>query len=131
MIEQFQNMVDNINKLPTEVLVVIFKELTLYEVVINCMQTCQRWKSIIAAFILPDQLCTFANLDSGLKRDLRKDGWHKDCEDNELLLHLWTKYSARMLKGTIYFDIRPLGTVWTFHDFPITQILREINFGES
>ena len=22
-------------------------------------------------------------------------------------------------------------TVWKFHDFPITQILREINFGES
>ena len=24
-----------------------------------------------------------------------------------------------------------LYTVWKYHDFPITQILREINFGES
>ena len=24
-----------------------------------------------------------------------------------------------------------LTTVWKFHDFPVTQILREINFGES
>ena len=96
----FQNMVDNINKLPIEILVVIFKELSLYDVVNNCMQTCQKWRSIIVSFILPKQLFTFANLDSRLNRDLRNDGWSDNCEDNELILHLWSKYNARLLKGT-------------------------------
>ena len=30
--------------------------------------------------------------------------------------------------GSEYFERR---TVWKFHDFSITQILREINFGDS
>ena len=98
-------MVDDINKLPIEVLVNIFKELSLYDVVNNCMQTCQRWKSIIVSFILPNQLCTFANLDSGMKKSLVNDGWSENCEDKELILHLWIKYSARMLKGTFHFEI--------------------------
>ena len=100
-------MVDNINKLPPELLVVIFKELPFYDVVNNCMWTCHRWQSITTAFILPKQLCTFANLDPGLKRDLSKDGWIENCEDNELILSLWTKYKTRLLKGTIHFEIEP------------------------
>ena len=31
----------------------------------------------------------------------------------------------------IHFPIQNMYTVWKFHDFSITQILREINFGES
>ena len=100
-------MVDNINKLPIEVLVVIFKDLSLHDVINNCMRTCHRWQSIIAAFILPKQLCTFANLDPGLKRDLSKDGWFENCEDNELILRLWTMYRTRLLKGMIHFEIEP------------------------
>ena len=100
-------MVDNINNLPPELLVEIFKELSLYGTINNCMRTCHRWQSIIVAFILPKQLRTFANLDPGLKRDLSKEGWIENCEDNELVLHLWIKYRTRLLKGMIHFEIEP------------------------
>ena len=98
-------MVDNINKLSIEILVVIFKKLSLYDV-IACMQTCQRWQSIIVSSILPKQLCTFANLNPALKKDLIKDGWSEICEDYELMSYLWTKYSARLMKGTNYLEIK-------------------------
>ena len=35
------------------------------------------------------------------------------------------------LTNKVGLRFRFFGTVWKFHDFPITQILREINFGQS
>ena len=36
-----------------------------------------------------------------------------------------------MLFSRNIFQVHTSNTVWKFHDFPITQILREINFEDS
>ena len=57
----------------------------------------------------------------------------KDCASDYLaaIIHIytWLQKYWYILKSEVLYSYR--GTVWLFQDYPVTQILSEINFGES
>ena len=88
-----------INDLPIEMIVMIFENLTLHELVVNCGNTCIQWREIIAQFILRSRILRLANVNGNFKRDIEKDGWsQEEANQSELILTLYNKYEFHSSK---------------------------------
>ena len=68
-----------IDDLPEEMLLEIFENLSLFDLVVNCSKTCPEWKEIIAKHILKPNIRKYANVDAKFKMAIQEnDGWTKD-----------------------------------------------------
>ena len=83
----------HIDDLPEEVLLLIFGNLSLHEIVI-CSKICQRWREIIAQGILRLELKEYANANERFKIDITEKGWSVECRDSDLILFLYRKYHS-------------------------------------
>ena len=89
-----------IKALPEEMLIFVFKKMSLHDSVMNCSQTCVQWKDIVAVGILQQEMSKLVIKDPIFKKDIKGDGWSEECQDSKLILSLYPKYQkyASMLK---------------------------------
>ena len=93
-------MSKNIEDFSPEVLVLVFKYLSLKDIAENCSKTCKRWKEITAHFVISQPLFKLSNLDDDLKNELISHGWSIDHNDSDLILCLYEKF--KYFKGKFY-----------------------------
>ena len=84
----------NVDQLPMEVLVLIFKFLNLSDIFENCSNTCKIWREIIAQFFLQPYLKILTRLDSDLRDKLHDNGWTEQCFDNDFLYETYEKITS-------------------------------------
>ena len=85
--------ITSIHDLPEEVLLLIFRNLSLHEIV-KCSKICQSWREIIAQGILRPELLKYANANEQLEIDFTERGWTRECQDTDLILFLYRKYHS-------------------------------------
>ena len=85
-------MDSGIHVLPTEMILKIFENLTLYQTVVNCSKTCIRWREIVALFVLRPKLLKLSKANHKFRMDAEYQGWTEECENVELILSLYIKY---------------------------------------
>ena len=93
-----------INYLPVEMMLEIFENLSLHELVVNSSKTCLRWREIISQFILAPKIMRLANANGTFKKEIKEVGWTEESNDTELILSLYQKYeycSSKNLKTLV------------------------------
>ena len=81
-----------IKQLPVEMLLNIFENLSLHDLVVKGSKTCLQWREIITQFMLRPKILRLANVNGAFKKNIEKDGWTEECDDTELILSLYQKY---------------------------------------
>ena len=81
-----------IQDLPNEILINIFKNISLHELVTNCTKICVRWREIIVQSILRPNIVKIANANGKFKKDILEDGWTYQMTDTKVILSLYQKY---------------------------------------
>ena len=84
---------ENINELPTELIVLIFRHLTLGDVVKYCLKVCQRWNDIAIQYFISNYIQTVAILNSNFKNLFLAEGWTSNCDNQEIILKIWNKFN--------------------------------------
>ena len=84
----------NVDHLPIEVLILVFKFLNLSDIFENCSKTCKIWREIIAQFFLQPYMKILARLDSDLRDKLYDSGWTEQCFDNDFLYETYEKITS-------------------------------------
>ena len=74
-----------IDDLPIEMILEIFKNLTLQEIVFTCSKTSTKWRETCAVFILRPKLLKLARVNGKFRRENEEDGWTEECEDIDLI----------------------------------------------
>ena len=82
----------NINALPEEMLLFIFKKLSLRDAVLNWSKTCVKWRDTVALGILKPAILELASTNEQFKEEIKLDRWTENCKDSDLLLSLYGKY---------------------------------------
>ena len=109
--------------LPEEMLLEIFENLNLHELVATCSKTCFEWRDVIAHYILGPKIIQLANTNAHFKRDIEAKGWTEDTIDsndtkgNELIMSLYPKYDYYTSKYII---------VCTMHIFQARESLLKL-----
>ena len=93
-----------INDLPIEMLLEIFENLKLHDLVVNSSKTCLQWREIIPQFILRPKILRLANVNGAFKKDIEEDGWTEETSDSELILSLYHKYEFYSSKNLELFS---------------------------
>ena len=83
-----------IEDVPVEVLVLIFKCLSIQDVFQNCVNTCVKWRYITAQYFMKPYLLRLANYHKNLKDSFQFDGWTEECNDHELIISLCEKHTS-------------------------------------
>ena len=81
-----------INDLPVEMILEIFENLSLHELVVNSSKTCLQWRYIIGQFILAPKILRLANVNGTFKKEIKEVGWTEESNDTELIFSLYQKY---------------------------------------
>ena len=92
-----------VEKLPTELLFLIFKHLNTTDIE-NCSKTCIKWRKIIAKFFLKSYLFRLTKLDTVLKNLLHKNGWNEESDDIDHILKYYEKSKAVKQIQSTYID---------------------------
>ena len=85
-------MASRITDLPPEMLLMVFENLNLHELVNNCSRTCLQWKALICQYILRPQIVRLANVNGQFKRAIIEDGWTEETQEFDFILSLYPKY---------------------------------------
>ena len=86
-------MAVSIEEIPAEVIVMIFKKLTLADVE-NCSMTFTKWKKIAAIFFMKPHLESLSQLDQDFKITLQEAGLTEDSYNSDLIWTLYKKYKS-------------------------------------
>ena len=78
--------------MPVEMILEIFENLSLDELVVNSSKTCLQWRYIIGHFILAPKILRLANVNGIFKKEITEDGWTEESNDTDLILSLYQKY---------------------------------------
>ena len=89
----------NVDHLPIEVLILVFKFSNLSDIFENCSKTCKMWREIIAQFFLQPYMKILARLDSDIRNKLYDNGWSEQCFDDDFLYETYEKITS--YKGII------------------------------
>ena len=85
--------------LPTEILVNIFKSLSITDIE-KCSVICVHWQQIICQYFLGPQLCRLTKLDDILKIFLQNQGWTEECSDIQKILKFYQRCGdIRQIQG--------------------------------
>ena len=87
-----QQSTTEIMALPEEVLIFIFKKVSLHGAVLNCSKVSIQWKDTVALGILKPAILKLANINEQFKETIKQLGLTKDCKDSDLILSLYGKY---------------------------------------
>ena len=82
----------NINALPEEMLLSIFKKLSLHDAVLNWSKVCIKWRNIVALSILKPAILELASTNEKFKEEIKLHRWTENCKDSDLMLSLYGKY---------------------------------------
>ena len=77
--------------LPPEMLLEIFQNLRLHQLVTNCATVSPQWWEIIAKFILKPKILRLANCNGQFKREITQAGWTEESNQLELIISLYQK----------------------------------------
>ena len=83
--------------LPPEVLLVIFKHLTIQEME-NISLTCVKFKKFVAEFYFGPRLKSFSRLDDDFRFKLIDSNWTEDCDNIDLIMRLHKKFKPHKSK---------------------------------
>ena len=88
----------NILDLPPEMVEMIFQKITATQDVENCSIALAgtRHEEFVTQNYLKPQLKIFASLDLNLKESLKNEGWFEECEDTNLIIHLWKEFKPSL-----------------------------------
>ena len=82
-----------VQHLPNEVLVIIFEQISLHELVTNCANICVRWRELVAQRILGPKIKKLAKVNRKFRMDIKEAGWAEEGKNpTELLMSLYNKY---------------------------------------
>ena len=81
----------NVNDLPPEMIVMIFKYLSVEDLQ-TCSITCILWRKLAVHFFFRPQLCNLAKFDELMKNTFYEERWTEDCKDDDLIMNLYDKY---------------------------------------
>ena len=82
-----------VQHLPNEVLVIIFEQISLHELVTNCANICVRWRELVAQRILGPKITKLANDNGKFKMHIKEKGWVEEANNpTELIMSLYNKY---------------------------------------
>ena len=87
----------NINCLPAEILLLIFRHLNFVDVAENCAKTCAKWRDIVAIFYIKTHIRLLGNMDEGTERALRDLDWHDSIHNVDEIMTIFDK--IRAVKG--------------------------------
>ena len=83
----------SVQDLPNEVLVIIFEEISLHELVTNCANICVRWRELVAQRILGPKINKLAKINRKFRMDIKDAGWVEEANNlTELIISLYNKY---------------------------------------
>ena len=94
-----------VNALPEEMLLFIFKKLSLHDAVLNWSKTCVKWRDTVALGILKPAILELARTNVQFKEEIKLHRLTKNCKDSDLMLSLYGKYEKYSSK---YFLITSL-----------------------
>ena len=80
-----------INDLPIEMFVEVFKYLNIHEIAFRYTEICIHWRENIALHILAPEIIRQADSNPSYKKLLEKNQWTEECEDVEMLIYLYNK----------------------------------------
>ena len=83
----------SIQKLPSEVLVLLFNKLNSKDVE-SCQLTCLKWRYCVALYILKPNLQQLARNDAKLFNLLHAQGWNDEIADVDLIVALHEKLKS-------------------------------------
>ena len=78
-----------INDLPVEMFVEVFKHLNIDEIAFKHTEVCIQWRENIALHILAPEIIRQAEANPSFKKLLEKHQWTEECEDVELLIYIY------------------------------------------
>ena len=87
----------NINCLPAEILLLIFRHLNFGDVAENCAKTCAKWRDIVAIFHIKTHIRLLGNMDEDVERVLHDWGWHENVHNVDEIITTFNK--IREAKG--------------------------------
>ena len=80
-----------INDLPIEMFVEVFKYLNRHEIAVRYTEICIHWRENIALHILAPEIIRQAEANPSFKKLLEKNQWTEECEDVEMLIYIYNK----------------------------------------
>ena len=80
-----------INDLPIEMFVEVFKHLNIDQIAFRYTEICIHWRENIALHILAPEIIRQAKSDTSFKKLLEKNQWTEECEDVEMLIYIYNK----------------------------------------
>ena len=80
-----------INDLPIEMFVEVFKYLNIHEIAFRYTEICIHWRENIALHILAPEIIRQAEANPSFKKLLEKNHWTEECEDVEMLIYIYNK----------------------------------------
>ena len=81
------------DKVPTEILLSIYKCLNLHDLTENCLQVCAKWRQNIALFVLLPILKNVARRNSGLDAKFLEMGTIWNCENPNIILSMFQAFT--------------------------------------
>ena len=95
-----------IDDLPEEMLLAIFENLSLFDLVVNCSETCPEWKEIIAKRILKPNIRKFADVNAKFKMMIQEnDGWTEESNATDLMFNIYGKYDCLGHTRKVFFQL--------------------------
>ena len=80
-----------INDLPIEMFVEVFKYLNIHQVAFRYTEICIQWRENIALHILAPEIIRQAEANPCFKKLLEKNGWTEESDDVEMLIYIYNK----------------------------------------
>ena len=92
-----------INDLPIEMFVEVFKYLNIEEIAFRYTGICIHWRENIALHILAPEIIRQAEANPSFKKLLEKNQWTEECEDVEMLIYIYNKTINPITSKFIFF----------------------------
>ena len=80
-----------INDLPIEMFVEVFKYLDIHEIAFRYTEICIHWRENIALHILAPEIIRQAEANPRFKKLLEKNQWTVESDDVEMLIYIYNK----------------------------------------
>ena len=80
-----------INDLPIEMFVEVFKYLNIHQVAFRYTEICIHWRENIALHILAPEIIRQAEANPSFKKLLEKNQWTEESDDVEMLIYIYNK----------------------------------------
>ena len=91
-----------INDLPIEMFVEVFKYLNIHEIAFRYTEICIHWRGNIALHILAPKIIRQAEANPSFKKLLEKNQWTEECDDVEMLIYIYNKTLNPITSKFIY-----------------------------